>query len=173
MKRVLFILCAVLAVSAVSAQRPPMGPPPGMQQQGSDRDRADRMAKRIEHLKNVLDMTDEQAAKFAPIYQSYQREVSGIRKDLKAVMDSYKDKEIDEKTSYKLVMAQLKADGDIIACKKEYLRVFKDYLTPEQMSKIFLVENRPQHGGHRPDGHHGGVPRSEEQDAVRSDTPRQ
>ena len=64
-------------------------------------------------------------------------------------MDSYKDVEMTEKVAFRMVMDQLNADADIIACKKEYMRVFKSYLTPEQLSKIFLVEKfagRPRRG---------------------------
>ena len=107
----------------------------------------------MEHLKTALGMTDEQLEKFAPVYSSYQREIRGIRTDLKTLMDSYEGEEIDEKAAFRLVMAQLDADADIIRCKKEYMRVFKDYLTPDQMSKIFLVENLPMkkpHDGTQP-----------------------
>lgn len=116
-----------------------------MQQQGQDNPSDRSIAKRSEHLKEALQMDDKQLEKFAPVYQAYQREIRGIRKDLKTLMDSYKDEEIDHKTAYRLVMAQLNADADIIRCKKEYMRVFKDYLTPEQMSKIFLVEHKRPH----------------------------
>ncbi len=142
MKKFILSLFAVVAVCSAMAQ-PPRGmmPPPQGGPEQSDRG----IAKRYEHLKAALEMTDEQFEKFAPVYSAYQREVRGIRKDLKTLMDSYKDATIDEKTAFKLVMAQLNADADIIRCKKEHMRIFKDYLTPDQMSKIFLVENRPPH----------------------------
>lgn len=158
MKKFIILLVAVAAVCSAMAQ-PPRGmmppPPQGGQEQPSDRD----VAKRYEHLKKALEMTDEQIEKFAPVYSAYQREVRSIRKDLKTLMDSYKGETIDEKTAFKLVMAQLNADADIIRCKKEHMRVFKDYLTPDQMSKIFLVENRPPrrpHGDSR--GEHPAPP---------------
>lgn len=146
MKKFIFILLAVVAAGSMQAQPPHGGMPPhGMMQQGQDNPSDRSIAKRFEHLKEALQMDDKQLEKFAPVYQAYQREIRGIRKDLKTLMDSYKDEEIDHKTAYRLVMAQLNADADIIRCKKEYMRVFKDYLTPEQMSKIFLVENKRQH----------------------------
>lgn len=135
MKKFILSLFAVIAACSAMAQPPHGGP------EQSDRG----IAKRYEHLKTALEMTDEQFDKFAPVYSAYQREIRGIRKDLKTLMDSYKDKPVDEKTAFKLVMAQLNADADVIRCKKEHMRVFKDYLTPDQMSKIFLVENRPPH----------------------------
>ncbi len=153
MKRFIFCLLAVAAVCSAMAQ-PPRGmmPPQGAQDQASERS----IAKRYEHVKNALGMTDEQIEKFAPVYSAYQREIRGIHKDLKTLTDSYKDETIDEKTAFRLVMAQLNADADVIRCKKEYMRVFKNYLTPDQMSKIFLIENRPPRRPHG--GRHGEHP---------------
>ena len=78
--------------------------------------------------------------------------------ELKTLLDGYKDVEMDEKTAFRMVMDQLNADADIIACKKEYMRVFKNYLTPEQLSKVFIVEKfasrprGPKGGPGAPDG---------------------
>ena len=158
MKRALTLLVAILAICTATAQ-PPMGPPPGMggREQGPRKTPVERIAGLVEELK----LTPKQAEKFAPVYLAYQGEIRKIRKDLKMLMDGYKDKEIDEKTAFRMVMDQLNADADIIACKKEYMRVFKDHLTPEQLSRIFLVErraNRPQRPGGAPQGPPPGVP---------------
>lgn len=149
MKKFFAIVLAVFAVTTATAQ--PHGGP-GMGGPGGEQNRAN---KRIEALKESLEMSDEQAEKFAPVYMQYQREIRNIHKDLKMVMDSYKGKEITEKVAAQLVMAQLNADADVISCKKEYLRVFKEYLTPAQISKIFIVEKRLGRGP-RPQGGHGG-----------------
>ena len=118
MKKFILSLFAVVAVCSAMAQPPrgmmPPPPPQGGAEQPSDRS----IAKRYEHLKNALEMTDEQLEKFAPVYSAYQREVRGIRKDLKTLMDSYKGETIDERIAFKLVMAQLNADADVIRCKK-------------------------------------------------------
>ena len=149
MKKFFAIVLAVIAVATATAQPPHGGPGRGP---GNEQNRAN---KRIEALKEALEMSDEQAAKFAPVYMQYQREIRTIHKDLKMVMESYKDKEITEKIAAQLVRAQLNADADVISCKKEYLRVFKEYLTPEQISKIFLIEKRLGRGP-RPQGGPGG-----------------
>lgn len=157
MKKFFALIIAALAVSVASAQ-PPMGPPPGMGpgmgrggEMGPKKSPVERIAGLVEELK----LTPEQAEKFAPVYLAYQAEIRKIRKDLKTLMDSYNGKTINEKLAFRMVMDQLNADADIIACKKEYMRVFKDHLNPEQLSKIFMVEKkamRPQ----RPGGPHGG-----------------
>ncbi len=149
MKRLIFTLFALLAIGSATAQ-PPMGPPPGgFSGQGEPRQKKTPV-ERIAHIVEALELTPEQAEKFAPIFLSYQKEVRNIHKELKMFMDSYKDQEIDNKAAFRMVMAQLNADADVITCKKEYTRVFKSYLTPEQLSKVFLVEKM------RPRRHKGG-----------------
>ena len=166
MKKFFALIIAVLTVGIASAQ-PPMGPPPGMGH-GGERGPKKTPVERIAGLVEELKLTPEQAEKFAPVYLAYQGEIRKIRKDLKTLMDSYEGKEITEKVAFRMMMDQLNADADVIACKKEYMRVFKDYLNPEQLSKIFLVEKkamRPQrpggkgvpHGG--PGGPGGPAPR--------------
>ena len=61
MKKILVMIIAVLAFVTASAQ-PPMGPPPGGPRGGGDRN-----ARTIEMLQKSLDMTPEQAKKFAPV----------------------------------------------------------------------------------------------------------
>ena len=153
MKKILVMIVAVLAIISASAQ-PPMGPPPGAHGGG------DRNARTIEMLQKALQMTPEQAKKFAPVYQAYMRELRQVRKDTKTYVDSFKGEEMTIKVAKKIMMAQLNGDKQIIQVKKEYIKVFVNYLTPEQLSKVFTLGQGPRRprGGHP--GHHGqpGVP---------------
>ena len=141
MKKFLTLLIAAFAVNIATAQ-PPMGPPPGMGRGGMERGPRKTPVERIAGLVEELQLTPEQAEKFAPVYLNYQGEIRKIRQELKMLMDGYEGKEIDEKLAFRMVMDQLNADADIIACKKEYLRVFKNHLTPEQLAKVFTIERR-------------------------------
>jgi hypothetical protein len=58
------------------------------------------------------------------------------------------------KTAKKIMMAQLNGDKQIIQVKKEYIKVFVSYLTPEQLSKIFTLGQGPR----RPRGGNGPRP---------------
>ena len=86
MKKILAIICAALAVNMASAQ-PPMGGPGmgGGREQGPRKTPVERIAGLVEELQ----LTPEQAEKFAPVYLAYQGEIRKIRKDLKTLMDSY------------------------------------------------------------------------------------
>ena len=151
MKKIILIMVAVLAFVTVSAQ-----PPQGMQ--GGQRG-GNNSARMVEMLQKQLNMSPEQAKKFAPVYQAYQREIRNVRKETKMVVDSYKNDEMTVKVAKKIMMAQLNGDKTIIQVKKEYIRVFVEYLNPEQLSKIFTIgqgPRRPRGGqpgsGPRPNG---------------------
>ena len=137
MKKILLMLVAVLAFVSVSAQ-PPQGGPQGGPRGG------DRNARMIEMLQKQLNMSPDEAKKFAPVYQAYQREIRNVRKDTKTYVDSFKGEEMTIKTAKKIMMAQLNGDKQIIQVKKEYIKVFVNHLNPEQLSKIFTLGQGPR-----------------------------
>ena len=151
MKKILLMIIAVLAFVTVSAQ-PPQGGPQGGQRGG------DRNARTIEMLQKALQMSPEQAKKFAPVYQGYMRELRQVRKDTKTYVDSFKGEEMTIKVAKKIMMAQLNGDKQIIQVKKEYIKVFVKYLTPEQLSKVFTLDqgSRGPRGPRGPRGGQGG-----------------
>ena len=153
MKKILVMMIAVLAFISASAQ-PPFGP-------GGPQGGGDRNARTIEMLQKALNMSPEQAKKFAPVYQGYMRELRQVRKDTKTYVDSFKGEEMTIKVAKKIMMAQLNGDKQIIQVKKEYIKVFVNYLTPEQLSKVFTLgqgPRRPRGGKGSPSGAPGQVP---------------
>ena len=155
MKKILVMMIAVLAFITASAQ-PPFGPPPpgfGPGGPGGPGGKGgDRGARTIEMLQHALGMTPEQARKFAPVYQGYMRELRQVRQDTKTYVDSFKGEEMNIKVAKKIMMAQLNGDKQIIQVKKEYIKVFVNYLTPDQLSKVFTLGQGPR----RPRGGKGG-----------------
>ena len=133
MKKILLMIVAVLAFFTISAQ-PPQGGPRG----------GNRGSKTVEMLQKRLQMTPEQAKKFAPVYDGYMREIRAVRKDTKTYVDSFKGEEMTIKVAKKIMMAQLNGDKEIIKVKKEYIKVFVNYLTPEQLSKVFTLGQAPR-----------------------------
>ena len=155
MKKILVMMIAVLAFITASAQ-PPFGPPPGFGPGGpggpDGGKGGDRGARTIEMLQKALGMSPEQAKKFAPVYQGYMRELRQVRKDTQTYVDSFKGEEMNIKVAKKIMMAQLNGDKQIIQVKKEYIKVFVNYLTPDQLSKVFTLGQGPR----RPRGGKGG-----------------
>ena len=161
MKKFFAIICAV-AIAVTAIAQPQQGRPqqerpqqerqqgkPQRPQQGGDQNKPNRT---VEMLKDQLKMSQAEAEKFAPIYNSMQREMRQVRKDLKMVTDHYKSKPLDIKTAVKIMNAQLNADKEIIQIKKEYIKVFKSHLTPEQLSKVFVIKPRRRPQGGKPGG---------------------
>ncbi|MBO7219652.1 MAG: hypothetical protein J6V21_00510 [Alistipes sp.] len=135
MKKILVLMIAVLAFTAASAQ--PQSNP-------SANRGGDRNARTIEMLQTRLHMSPDAAKKFAPVYMAYMRELRQVRKDTKTYVDSFKDEEMTIKVAKKIMLAQLNGDKQIIQVKKEYIKVFVNYLTPEQLSKIFTLGQGPR-----------------------------
>ncbi len=161
MKRIFTILCAVVMAAIAIAQPAPQGRPQQERaQQGKPQQERTQQGRpqqgeqpkpnrTVEMLRDQLKMSQEAAEKFAPIYQGMQREMRQVRKELKAVTDYYKQKPLDIKTAVKIMNAQLNADKEIIQIKKEYIKVFRKHLTPDQLSKVFVIKpraRRPQGG---------------------------
>lgn len=163
MRKFFAFFVTALAVGFATAQ-PPMGPPPpgmmppGMMPPGAENRPRKTPQERIEHITKELGLTEKQAEKFAPVYLAYQTEIERIRKELKNLMDGYEGKELNEKLATRKVMDQLNAEADIVACKKEYLRVFKDHLNAEQITKIFTIERRGNRPPFPPQGSPQGGP---------------
>ncbi|MBQ0080028.1 MAG: hypothetical protein KBS95_00555 [Alistipes sp.] len=154
MKRIVIILCAIMLSSMAFGQMQPPPGGPGRSAQEKEKMRQQRQERLYEQLKTDLGLDREQAEKFAPIYQQYKRESNNVNKELKNLLDEYKGKDIDDKTAVFLVKAQLDAEADIVNIKREYMKVFKKYLNPDQLAKIFLAEKRGGRG-HRGPGMNG------------------
>lgn len=71
------------------------------------------------------------------------------------VVDSYKGDEMTVKVAKKIMLAQLNGEKQIIQVKKEYIQVFVNHLTPEQLAKVFTIGQGPR-GPRGPRGPHGG-----------------
>ena len=144
MKKISILIVALLVAVAASAQ--PQGGPRG----------GEGGARIVEMLQKSLSMTAEQAQKFAPIYLEYMRDLQQVNRETREYIDSFKNQEMTIKLAKKIMTAQLNGDKTIIQVKKEYIKVFMDYLTPDQLSKVFSINpgpGRPRHGRGTPTPH--------------------
>lgn len=157
MKKIILLFCLAIASTLATAQ-PPMGPPPGgWGQRGGEQDQASRQERMYQKIQDELGMSREEAEKFAPVYRQYQGELRNIQKDLKTFTDSFAGKELTDAESNSIIKAQLDAELETVRVKKEFLKVFKKYLNPTQMAKVFMMDKKGRGRGHgqghgRPDG---------------------
>ena len=132
--------------------------------------RSEMRARQTERLIRDLKLTDEQKAKFEPIYQSYQSEMAALRtprtgSDAPAQQGTQDKKELtDEAATARLQEIfnrqeeQIRQSQQRLDIQKRYCPQFAEFLTPQQLLRVFQPQqNRgPQQGGRGGFGGQGG-----------------
>lgn len=154
MMKKIFLLAAVAVMSFVSVNN-------ANAQNNNDREgrRAEMQARQMERLERDLKLTDEQKAKFEPIYQNYMKELFGVRQQPnreQADQESKKEltdaeataqlQQVFERQAEQIQQSQLRLD-----IQKKYCAELSNVLTPQQLLKVF----QPQQGRNR-GGQQGG-----------------
>src|SRR3546814_743241 len=84
---------------------------------------------KVAFISNRLDLFPQEAQKFFPIYNQYQREIVNIIRKKRPARSSGPGS-----------MNALDFDSDILACKKKYLEKFKAVIPSAKAVKFFDVE---------------------------------
>lgn len=128
--------------------------------------RAEMQARMTERLIKDLKLTDEQKAKFEPIYQNYLKELSALRqqpsreeadekKDLTDAEATAKLQEVFNRQAEQIQQSQLRLD-----IQKKYCAELSGVLTPQQLLKVFQPQQNRNRGGQQGGrGGFGGGPR--------------
>lgn len=139
MKKIFVLLVAVATMFAqnVFAQKV----------QPTEADKAAREAKReqlmqtrLELLKTELTLTDEQMAKFDPVYREYRKEIHKVtaqNKDARIRKD-----QITNENALKVVAARLANQILTATVKQRYLFTFAEVITPLQVEKLYKVDEK-------------------------------
>ncbi len=133
-RKILFTLIALMLLPvAASAQKP------------SDRERKTWM-KEMQQYKNEfmtrkLELTDEQKAKFLPMYDRMEKEVRAVNEQtMKMERDIKKNKEATDLEYEKLAEAQVELKAREAKIELKYLKEFKAILKPSQLVKLKKAE---------------------------------
>ncbi|MDE6066054.1 MAG: Spy/CpxP family protein refolding chaperone [Duncaniella sp.] len=133
-KKIIFTLIALMLLPvAVSAQKP------------SDRDRKAWM-KEMQQYKNEfmtrkLGLTDEQKAKFLPVYKRMECEVRAVNdQTMKMERDLRDKKDVTDLEYEKLAEAQFELKAREAQIELKYFKEFKTILTPAQLVKLKKAE---------------------------------
>lgn len=99
-------------------------------------------AKRVEFITRKLDLTPEEAQKFWPVQNEYDKKRLELRKEKKALrpsttLDEMSDKEVSELLDKKITLDQKGVDLD-----KTYLNKFKEVLPVKKVAKLQLAEEQ-------------------------------
>lgn len=133
-RKILFTLIALMLLPvAVSAQKP------------SDRERKTWMKEmqqyKNEFLTRKLDLTEEQKAKFLPVYNRMESEVRTVNEQtMKMERDIRKNKEATDLEYEKLAEAQFELKAREAKIELKYLKEFKSILKPSQLVKLKKAE---------------------------------
>ena len=102
--------------------------------------REEIMKTRLELLKTELELTDEQFAKFEPVYRKYRSEVqrvTSVNRDAKMKKD-----EITNENALKVVSARLSNQILTATVKQNYLLTFAEVLEPLKVMKLYSVDEK-------------------------------
>jgi Spy/CpxP family protein refolding chaperone len=106
--------------------------------------RADLQASRADIIAKNVQLTAEQAAKFWPLFERYQKEQSAIiDAQLKGVQQyAEKFEKLDDGTALSLVKAHLERDGRMNALRQQWLGEFAKVLPGRLAARVIQIDRR-------------------------------
>ncbi|MGM9694283.1 MAG: hypothetical protein ACI3YC_04670 [Alloprevotella sp.] len=151
MKRMIFVLCAFLALG-VSANAQP-----GDKKKSKDKTESrEQLQRRAEKMAERMKLDDATTAWFTPIFVEYSDTLRGAMRLARPQAEGKKESSLTDEEALQQIETQLKSDELQVNIKRTYLEKFKAKLTPKQLLMIFKRpaapngQNRP--GAGRPGG---------------------
>ena len=91
-----------------------------------------------------LKLTDDEAAKFWPVYDRYQQEVNAIGDRLVGVLQDYTANfsDLSNEKAMKLVDDYLAVEADRVKVKRAYVDQFAKVLPGRTVARLFQIENK-------------------------------
>ena len=149
MKNTLALLSAALlvSVSVVAASRQQVQPAAAHTvnvEEAMKAFRSDLQASRADIIAKNVQLTAEQAAKFWPMFERYQKDQSAIiDAQLKGVQEyAEKFEKLDDATALSLVKAHLERDGKMNALRQQWLGEFQKVLPGRLAARVMQVDRR-------------------------------
>lgn len=91
-----------------------------------------------------LKLTDEEAAKFWPLYDRYQKEINAVGDRLRAVIEDYAASfnDLSNDKAMKLVEDYLAVEADRIQARRKYVPEFAAILPGRKVARLYQIENK-------------------------------
>ena len=91
-----------------------------------------------------LNLTDDEAAKFWPIYDRYQKEIVTVGDRGLAVIKDYMDNyaNLPDDKAKKLVEDYLTAEADRVQVRRTFIPEFAAVLTGRKLARLYQIENK-------------------------------
>ena len=110
----------------------------------ADQIEADLRAEHVEVITEVMEFTEEEDAKFWPIYREYEAELARINDDRIALIKEYADNyaTLTDATADRLATRALELEAQRQAVKASCYNRLKTVLSPRTAAKFLQVENQ-------------------------------
>ncbi len=93
-----------------------------------------------------LKLTKEEAAKFWPVYEVYDKEMNDAIEKLHSIKAKYKDvEELKEAEAEIIIKTELETEKNILAIKTIYYEKFQEILPQTKVAKLILEEKKLMH----------------------------
>jgi Spy/CpxP family protein refolding chaperone len=144
MKIISILLSAAIAIHSFAQQSisPPPPIPPAPPSLTSQKEKVEAM--RIAFLTNKLDLTPEEAQKFWPVYNEFQKKREELHKkhreeekQMRSKIDSLSDKQVEAMVDAEMAFRQKNLD-----LEKEYHAKFKSVLPIKKVAKLYRAEEQ-------------------------------
>jgi hypothetical protein len=91
-----------------------------------------------------LELTDEEAGAFWPIYDRYQKEVNALGDRLAGVVEEYvqRFRELPNDKAFKLIEEYLTIESDRAKVRRTYLNEFAKVLPGRKVARFYQIENK-------------------------------
>jgi hypothetical protein len=91
-----------------------------------------------------LQLTDDEATKFWPVYDRYQKEIGeiadGVAKTIQEYAEGFPD--LSDDKAMKLLGDYLKLEADRIAVRRNYVPEFSKVLSGRKVARLYQIENK-------------------------------
>jgi hypothetical protein len=105
--------------------------------------RSDLRAEKIAIITEEMDLTEEEASAFWPVYRKYERELRKINDARLELIREYGDNyfELDSATAWRMTKKSIELDIKTSYLKKEYLWKFDRVLPGTKVARFYQLEN--------------------------------
>lgn len=106
--------------------------------------RADIQAQRVGIITEIMQLSDDDATKFWPVYREYQSELAGLNDIKLAAIKQYAENydNISEELATSLTDKILDFEAKRVALKKKYFDKMKAALSAKTAARFFQIENQ-------------------------------
>ena len=147
MKKIFVMLVAIAAMFAQNVVAQEKQPLTEEQKAAAKAKREQLMQTRLELLKTELTLSDEQMAKFEPVYRRYRGEIQRVTGSNKEAR--IKKEQITNENALKVVSARLANNILTSTVKQRYLLLFADVIEPLQVMKLYNVDEKVSREAHK------------------------